>query len=1039
MQTQFAIKIRRVVLRLGVESRSRPRCSLRLVHESRTLNATGLLIVVGLLALLSGRSHASDDQQGIEFFEKQVRPLLVQHCYECHAGDEQEGGLLLDSRPGWQAGGDSGPAIAPRDLDASLLIEAVRYRNLDLQMPPQNPLDESQVKVLERWIELGAPDPRTELPNRSDPRETHAAGMSIEDGRRFWALLPIQRDGVPAVTQTDWVVNSIDAFILAQLEAKGLRPGPMADRETLIRRVTLDLTGVPPTPDEIDRFLADDSPNAWARLVDRLLASPMHGERWGRHWLDVARYADSNGLDENLAFGHAWRYRDYVIDAINEDKSYDRFLIEQLAGDLLPDANVTTKTATGFLVLGAKVLAEPDSEKLFVDTIDEQIDTTGKAFLGLTLGCARCHDHKFDPIQQTDYYGLAAIFKSTRTFADTKTGVIKHWYEHSFASDEELERIEQVEAEIKSRNLVASQFKSKAVAELRQQAAAKAMTYLIAATEVDPGMSLNDVQQVAIRHDLHPRVLHHCRLHLEYHRDDPFFTPWFGYVASGDVDGIASHYGRLFKAARNEVKPTDEQSTEAEERVNKEETTVSDRRSGENISTDGDSSTDGDTAADTDSSVDGGKVFSDAEVAAAKAALNDSSGFLAVPAQPQFAFAPETLEQYYELLDIARKFESQAGDAAAAMGVEDGDVIESIPLHIRGSHTNLGDPVPRGIPDVFSSGDAVSFSDSQSGRLELAQWMSDERHPLTARVHANRVWRWHFGRGLVGTTENFGALGDRPSHPELLDWLARELVENEWSTKHLHRLILLSNTYRLSSVPDAIGGEETSTANRVDPENRSLARFPLERMSAEQIRDSILHVAGCLDTTIGGKTVPLRNRQFVFNHTSQDHTKYDSRRRAVYLPIIRNNLDPFLAQFDYPDPTMPTGDRNTTVVAPQTLILMNSEFVMEAADEMARQLLLLPDRRQRVVAAYRRAYGRLPTDREAERTIQFVQGIASELQAESPDSKSLSTQTAESLSQSTRTANDGEASSLDGQHVEQQAWSLFCQSLFASNEFIFVR
>lgn len=441
-----------------------------------------ILLLAGLWLMsatpVATAADEAADPAAIEFFEKRVRPILVQHCYECHSTEDVNGGLLLDSRDGVRNGGDTGPVLIPGKPDESLLIEAVRYQNRDLQMPPQNRLSDEEIAALEKWVEMGAPDPREAVAGTAAPGPT---GMSIEDGRKFWSFRPVSDPEVPDVTASDWVRTPIDAFLLARLEEQGLKPAPPADKRTLIRRVTFDLTGLPPTPEEVQAFLADDSPEAFDKVVERLLQSPHYGVRWGRHWLDVARYADSNGLDENLAFGNAWRYRDYVVNAFNSDKPFDQFLMEQIAGDLLPDANRETKTATGFLVLGAKVLAEPDREKLAMDTIDEQLDTTGKAFMGMTLGCVRCHDHKFDPLKQTDYYALAAIFKGTKTFGDTNTGAIKHWHEYSFATDEDRETLKKADARIAELKRAASSFKNKAMGELRTEARAKVTEYLVAA------------------------------------------------------------------------------------------------------------------------------------------------------------------------------------------------------------------------------------------------------------------------------------------------------------------------------------------------------------------------------------------------------------------------------------------------------------------------------------------------------------------------------------------------------------------------------
>ncbi|MGY8671237.1 MAG: DUF1549 domain-containing protein, partial [Verrucomicrobiia bacterium] len=369
------------------------------------------ILVAGLLAPFP--NSATAQSAGLELFEKQIRPLLVEHCYECHSQTSKnlKGGLRLDSRLGWERGGDSGRVIVPGRPEESRLIRAVRYHDQDFQMPPRNRLSAGQISALEQWVKLGAPDPRSD----DLPEIAQATGMTIEEGRQFWAFKPVIDSVIPDLGNARSVASPIDSFIGARLSKVGLAPAPRSDRRTLIRRATYDLIGLPPTSAEVQGFLDDSSTNAFGKVIERLLASKHYGVRWGRHWLDVARYADSNGLDENLAFGNAWRYRDYVIDSFNDDKPFDRFVIEQLAGDLLPTANQETKTATGFLALGAKVLAEKDLDKLMMDIVDEQIDTVGKAFLGMTLGCARCHDHKFDPISQRDYYGLAAIFKSTHT------------------------------------------------------------------------------------------------------------------------------------------------------------------------------------------------------------------------------------------------------------------------------------------------------------------------------------------------------------------------------------------------------------------------------------------------------------------------------------------------------------------------------------------------------------------------------------------------------------------------------------------------
>ncbi|NND96047.1 MAG: DUF1549 domain-containing protein [Pirellulaceae bacterium] len=921
-----------------------------------------------LLLTASGSSWAGDptipDQQR-EFFEKRIRPLLVTHCYECHAGDQDSGGLRLDSRDSIAQGGDSGNPLVVGDTGVTLLIEAVRYQNQDLQMPPSGPLSKQEVADLQRWVEMGAPDPRraSDAGTATDSAEPGPSGMSIAEGRQFWSLQRVSDPSLPDVDNPKWVRTPIDAFVLSHLENVGLQPAPPADRRTLIRRVTFDLIGLPPTPQEIEAFVQDDSPDAYHQLVERLLASPQYGVRWGRHWLDVARYADSNGLDENLAFGNAWRYRDYVVDAFNDDKPFDRFLIEQIAGDLVPGANRQTKTATGFLALGAKVLAEPDREKLQMDAIDEQLDAMGKAFLGMTFGCVRCHDHKFDPIKQSDYYSLAAILKSTRTFADTKTGAIKHWFEHSFATELQTAQLKIVDAEIAAKKKAATSFKNAAIVELRGVARANAAEYLVACTQFDTSASLNHVAEIAEPLGLHPRILHHCRLHLEYHRSDPLFGKWHELANSGEA--VGQYFHPLFTSAESALAAARNEKP-------------------------------------------GAKKLDDPDLEIARAALYDLSGFLAVPAKAEFALNAEQLAKYYDLMEQARVIESNAPDEDSAMGVCDDAVEDQLPIHIRGSHRNFGKLVAREFPEVMRASTARSvFPTNQSGRLQLARWMASTQHPLTARVYANRIWAWHFGRGIVATTENFGALGDRPSHPDLLDYLARYLMESGWSTKSLHRLILASNTYRMSATGFVTNGTE------VDPQNRLLWKFPLQRLDAEQIRDAMLAVAGRLDQSMDGKTIPLRNRQFVFNHTSVDHTKYDSLRRAIYLPVVRNNLYSLFTQFDFPDPTMPTGTRGATVVAPQALLMLNADLVMDSADQLADQLMRqVSQDRARVDLAYNIALGRRATETEKERAVAFVDDLTSR-------------------------ALTGSAS-IDPIE-EHRAWSLLCQSLFASNEFIYLR
>ncbi len=807
-------------------------------------SSPSLCLLAGLVAARADAAELPREQ--LEFFEKKIRPVLVERCYECHsaAAKKNKGGLTLDTRDGVLKGGDAGPALVPGDPEKSKLIEAVRYKNRDLQMPPKSPLPPDQVRDLEQWVKLGAPDPRTEAVAQTSGKRA----LTVEEGRQFWAFQPLANPAVPQVQRSKFKVQSpVDAFIAAKLQEKKLTAAAPADRRTLIRRATFDLTGLPPTPEEVDAFLADKSPEAFAKVVDRLLNTTAYGERWGRHWLDVARYSDSNGLDENVAFGNAWRYRDYVVKSFNADKPYDRFVQEQIAGDLLPAEGTPQRheqlTALGFLSIGPKLLAEPDKVKLEMDLIDELIETLGRALLGMTFGCARCHDHKFDPVPTTDYYALAAIFKSTRTMDDLKT--IAKWHEPEVATPAE-----------------------RAVVEAHQKKMA---------------------EQKALIAKL---------------------------------------------------------------------------------------------------------------VASANKSLVTDKGLKEAPKNAESQYPTNTVAELKQLRADLKKLEDAAPEMPSTMGVTDStNVVKTLPVHIRGSHLTLGKPVPRGFPQVMQVASLrAEMPEKQSGRLELARWLASPEHPLTVRVMVNRIWRWHFGQGLVASTDNFGILGDRPSHPELLDWLARKFIAEGWSVKAMHRLIMSSAAYQRATKP-------ASDARRsvVDPENRLLSHFPIRRLEAEEVRDAVLFVAGSLDRTMGGKTIPVKNREFFFNHTSKDATTYDSPRRALYLPVVRNNVYDLFEQFDFPDPAVPNGNRNATVVAPQALLMLNSGLVGRAAEKFAAALLAFSsDDARRLELAYLKAYARPPTAKELGRAKKFLTDFK-------PDSA-----------------------------ASPSAWAVFCQSLLAANEFIYL-
>jgi len=818
-----------------------------------------------LLATVSaeGVFAENDDKAGHVFFEKKIRPVLVRYCYECHGEEKQESDLRLDNYQDLLRGGGTGPAVVPDNLDESLIIHVLKYEDEELQMPPEQKLSDEIIDDFVKWIEMGAPHPdasKTKIEPRKD-------GVDWETEREFWSFQSVKDPSIPTTKQTNWATQTLDNFILAGLEQQGLTPAPQAGKTTLIRRVTFALTGLPPTPEEVDAFLADKSEGSYEKLVNRLLDSSAYGERWGRFWLDVVRYADSNGLDENIAHGNAWRYRDYVINAFNEDMPFNQFITEQIAGDLLEnsaDIHTTNRrlVATGFLVLGPKVLAEGDEEKLAMDIIDEQIDTIGRAFMGMTIGCARCHDHKFDPISTEDYYALASIFKSTHTMESYKR--IAKWNENEVFTPESKAKYE------------------------------------------DFNVKIGKVQEQV-------------------------------------------------KAA------TDQANQELLTRLKVE----------------------------------------------------------TLPEKPAEQYSDEHQNKIEELNQQIVKLTAERGETPTAMGVKEAEPVD-LKVHIRGSHLALGRQVSRRMPQIFQHSTEFPVPEAQSGRLQFAKWLTSESHPLTARVMANRLWRWHFGDGLQGSTDNFGNLGDTPVNPELLDHAAQQLLKNNWSIKEWHRWVMNSSTYKMSSHYDA-------EASRRDPENKLLWRFPVRRLEAESIRDSVLAVSGMLDREMGGSMLHVKNREFLFDHTSKDNTDYSSLRRSVYLPVIRNNLYDFFQLFDFNDASVINGNRETTTVAPQALFMMNSPLVEEASRQLAQRLEDFPEKQQ-ITQLYKRALGRLPSKTELSTARRYL--------------KQFLVTPVVSVSLKTKSSEEAEVNEdqlKEPMTLKLQALKLLCHSILASNEFIYIK
>jgi hypothetical protein len=820
------------------------------------------------------------DRQEVEFFEKKIRPVLVAQCYKCHSSESKEvkGGLLLDSSAGILAGGESGPAIVSGDPKKSILIQALRHDGLE--MPPNKKLPAETVADFERWISRGAVDPRIAAKTPASEKKE----IDWTEARKYWSFRPITQPIAPSVKDQTWPRGDLDRFVLAKLESQQLQPVMDADRLTLLRRLTFDLTGLPPTLEEIDAFLADKNSNALEKVVDRLLASPRFGEHWGRHWLDVARYAESNGNVDNFLFPHAWRYRDYVIASLNADKPLDRFITEQVAGDLLPAANPLERnelvTATGFLALTSKPRPQNNPEYA-LDLVAEQIEVTTTAFMGLTVACARCHDHKFDPIPQREYYSLAAIFESTRML-------------HGDGGN-----------------------KNAAKNGVKTGLHALANSASTAAIDTEQLTSLRN-QQAEIRRQLEALIV----------------------------------------KSRNEMRAKYANPADKSKLKNK--------------------------LAELNLPLE--KLLQKAE-----ALFEGEQKEQLTSLKKQWT----TIEQ--KIAELDNKPAATSGEFA--MGLADANKPVEGKVRIRGESQKLGESVPRGFVTIGSLGKAPPVSQTQSGRLELAQWITSPDNTLTARVMANRVWRHLFGRGIVPSVDNFGMLGELPSHPELLDHLATQLVRDEWSLKKLIRSIVLSRTYQLSSAYD-------DKAVEVDPDNTLLWRHSVRRLEGESIRDAMLAVSGKLNLTrpIGSPVSKSGNIE-VKNGNDREFSKYQHTHRSIYLPMVRNAEPEMLVTFDLPDTELVVGDRSITTVPAQSLFLLNSPWVIEQAQALAERVLALPGLEDdaRLERVFRIAMGRDALAADLAR-------LKSYLKSESPGNGS----------------------------PDKKAWSRLCQTIFAAAEFRYI-
>ncbi|MEQ9410679.1 MAG: DUF1549 domain-containing protein [Fuerstiella sp.] len=783
----------------------------------RSAFPAALLLVALLLTSVSAGQSGEISPEHRTFFENRIRPVLVKHCYECHshAADTLSADYALDTRDGLRGGSAAGDvAVIPGDPANSPLLLALRYSSDALQMPPEEQLPESVIADFEQWIRMGAPDPRTEDPEvlRRRAREASAG--------KLWSLQPPLMPDLPAVSDTAWPRSAIDRFVLARLEARDLHPVADADPRKLVRRVHFDLTGLPPAPDVVESFTANPTPSAYAKLVDELLASPHFGERWGRHWLDLARYAESSGMEFNFTYPHAWPYRNYVIDSFNKDKPYDRFLTEQLAGDLLPADSAAERDennlATGFLAIGPK-RHNAGTTEFRMDIVDDQIRATSEAMLGLTVGCARCHDHKFDPVPTADYYALAGIFLSTKTLHGT----------------------------------------------------------------------------TKIKYSRHPSEL----------------------VAFGpDADERhqqCQDYQKKLKEAEKQLSDREAELKKLKREEQKQaETDVQNLKK---------------------------------QVAQLKANA---------PEPPRYGMGAS---------------EGEPSDTSVAVGGDPG---------------SKGDTVPRGFLSCVKLEQLPEVPETASGRLELARWITARDNPLTARVFANRVWHHLFGRGLVPSVNNFGVLGERPSHPQLLDYLAVRFMDDGWSVRKLIRRTVLSRAYQLSTRKDA-------DLYRADPENTLVWRMTPKRLEIEPLRDAILAVSGRLDRSRpDGSPVTALGQQLA-RGVAWEKLNPPSHHRTVYLPVVRLYASHMHQEFDFAASSLVVGDRAETTTSQQALFFLNNEFVLEQSGATASLLIERhPENvEQQLRLGWQRALSRQPTAAELQVVQDYLKRTANALADEYEDAE----------------------------------------------------
>ena len=851
-------------------------------------------IFLSLIFLLSlcVTSHAADTA----FFDSKVLPILQKRCFECHShGTKIKGGLALDSRSGWVEGGDNGSAIEPGDVEASLLVKAVRYVDAEFEMPPKAKLPAGEIAILEEWVKTGAHDPR------SSGTSKLKKGIDLVEGRKFWAFQPVRDPLPPRIQDTQWPLDPLDHFILAKQEQEGIAPVADADRYTWLRRVSLDLTGLPPTETEVLAFAQDSSPQAFEVVVDRLLASKGYGERWARHWLDLTGYADMIGTSNNVFAEHAWRYRDYLIDSFNADKPFDEFVREQIAGDLMPSESTEDRAenivATGFLMVGDIEIVNPDKARMEADHIDTQINRIGQTFMGMTLGCVRCHDHKFDPIGVEDYYGIAGMLHSSPS--SRKMPDMGVWSTLNSTvlpeTPAQLAARKQLEAENEQR-IAGLKAEEKKLSDEKA-----ALTKQLAAL----GKSTVPAAPVAATDNAEREI-----------------APSPEAKATDDKDALVKRRDEL-----------------------------------------------------------------DAQI-----------------------------KKLGETIKHAEFFKDKTPRAFA---MSDGTVPADMPVHVRGNPSTTGSVVPRGTVRVASWEPFPAIPAGQSGRLQLAEWLADKRHPLTARVTVNRIWQKLFATGIVPSVDYFGLRGEIPTDPELLDHLATRFMEGGWSQKSFLRSLVLSRTYRLGSANPKSAVPDPQSK---DPENKLYWRMNRQRLDAEAMRDSMLAASGELIRDSGGPALVLEEPENCGslalkgvnppNYTHRKPRPSQDFERTLYLPVLRNGTagpDRLRAFFDFVNPAEIAGQRSQTIVPTQTLFLLNNDLIRKRAHVLADKLIAEePDEVARIESLWLRVLSRPLGSAEREEALAFLGSVEPLI-----------------------TTVKGRPA------LESIKWRELCHSLLASNEFVF--